>query len=160
MTSHERIGRMYAHREADRIPVIDSPWRTTIERWHREGMPEGVSFVEYFDLERIGHISVDNSPRYPAEVIEQTPEYRIFTTSWGETLKEFTRADSTPDFLDFRIIDRKSWEQAKQRMRPAPDRIPWEMLKREYPRWRREGHWIEAGLWFGFDVTHSWTVGT
>ena len=28
------------------------------------------------------------------------------------------------------------------------------------PDWRSEGAWIEAGLWFGFDVTHSWTVGT
>ncbi|MBT5874314.1 MAG: hypothetical protein HOH43_12920, partial [Candidatus Latescibacteria bacterium] len=25
---------------------------------------------------------------------------------------------------------------------------------------REKGYWIEAGLWFGFDVTHSWFVGT
>ena len=39
MTSHERFSRMFAHREADRIPIIDSPWGDTIARWHREGMP-------------------------------------------------------------------------------------------------------------------------
>ncbi|HHW48769.1 MAG TPA: hypothetical protein GXX14_09165 [Clostridiaceae bacterium] len=29
-----------------------------------------------------------------------------------------------------------------------------------YKKWREEGQWIEALLWFGFDVAHSWMVGT
>ncbi|MCZ7545849.1 MAG: hypothetical protein M5R40_21045 [Anaerolineae bacterium] len=45
-------------------------------------------------------------------------------------------------------------------MTPTPDRIRWERLKANYKKWREQGAWIEAGLWFGFDVTHSWTVGT
>ena len=32
MTSHERFSRMFAHKEADRVPIIDSPWGATIER--------------------------------------------------------------------------------------------------------------------------------
>lgn len=31
MTSHERFRRMFAHQEADRIPIIDSPWAATVE---------------------------------------------------------------------------------------------------------------------------------
>lgn len=27
MTSKERVSRMYAHKEADRIPIIDSSWK-------------------------------------------------------------------------------------------------------------------------------------
>jgi len=45
MTSHERFQRMFAHQEADRIPIIDGPWEATIERWQREGMPLGQSYV-------------------------------------------------------------------------------------------------------------------
>jgi uroporphyrinogen decarboxylase len=26
--------------------------------------------------------------------------------------------------------------------------------------WKQQDAWIAAGFWFGFDVTHSWTVGT
>jgi len=26
--------------------------------------------------------------------------------------------------------------------------------------WREKGHWIVANGWFGFDITHSWFVGT
>ncbi len=43
MTSHERFKRMFEHREADRIPIIDDPWDATIERWQREWMPTDVS---------------------------------------------------------------------------------------------------------------------
>jgi hypothetical protein len=30
MTSHERFSRIYAHKDADRIPISDQPWRGTI----------------------------------------------------------------------------------------------------------------------------------
>ena len=33
MTTHERVQRVYAHQEADRIPVTDAPWGTTTARW-------------------------------------------------------------------------------------------------------------------------------
>ena len=65
MTTRERMKRMFEHREADRVPVIDSPWGSTLERWYREGMPKGMSFSEYFGLDNIASIGVDNSPRYP-----------------------------------------------------------------------------------------------
>ncbi|MGQ9698637.1 MAG: hypothetical protein ACUVRO_11675, partial [Armatimonadota bacterium] len=152
--------RIFEHREADRIPIIDSPWRTTIERWHREGMPEGVSFVDFFDLDRVALIHVDNSPRYETVILEETDEYIISTTAWGATLKQWKQADSTPQFLDFKITSMDKWLEAKERMKPTPDRIPWNYLKDNYRRWREEGYWIQAQLWFGFDVTHSWTVGT
>ena len=32
MTTQERMTRMYQHREADRVPIIDSPWGSTIAR--------------------------------------------------------------------------------------------------------------------------------
>ncbi len=160
LTSRERFARMYAHQEADRVPVIDSPWDATIERWHREGMPEDTDFVDFFDLDKMAHIGVDNSPRYPAGVVEETDEYVITTTGWGATLKNWKHIASTPEFLDFRIDGPDAWQEAKARMTPTPDRIPWDHLKANYPTWKREGHWIVGGLWFGFDVTHSWTVGT
>jgi uroporphyrinogen decarboxylase len=160
LTSHERFARMYAHQEADRIPVTDSPWGATIERWQREGMPQDVSYEQFFDLDKIAHIGVDNSPRYPTRVVEETDTYIINTTSWGATLKNWKHIASTPEFLDFRINGPDAWQEAKARMTPTHDRIPWDRLRQEYPSWRKEGYWITAGLWFGFDVTHSWTVGT
>jgi uroporphyrinogen decarboxylase len=160
MTSRERFARMYAHQDADRVPIIDSPWGATIERWHKEGMPANVSFVDYFGLDQTVGIGVDNSPRYPHRIIEETEEYRIYTTGWGATQKDWRHIASVPEFLDFTVTSADAWRAAKERMAPTLDRIPWDHLKANYAGWRDSGQWIEAGFWFGFDVTHSWMVGT
>ena len=52
MTSKERFLRMFQHKEADRIPMIDSPWGSTIERWRREGLPEKTDPAAFFGHER------------------------------------------------------------------------------------------------------------
>ena len=98
MTSHERFKRMFEHREADRVPFIDGPWLATIERWHREGLPEDVPWDVYFDVDKTVGIGADNSPRYETQVIEETEEYRIETTRWGATMKNFKHRASTPEF--------------------------------------------------------------
>ncbi len=160
LTSRERFQRMFEHRDADRIPIIDDPWGATLERWRREGMPDGVDFRDYFDLDKVAHLGVDISPRYPVETLEQTDEYRVHTTAYGATLKDWKHTGGVPEFLDFKIHDRDTWAEAKARMTPSDDRIPWDHLKANYAKWRDDGCWLQAGLWFGFDITHSWTVGT
>lgn len=160
MTTHERFARMYAHQEADRVPFCDYPWAGTLQRWHREGLPEGIDWIEYFDLDHVAGVGVDISPQYPQRVIEETDEYIISTTPWGVTLKNQKQVDSTPEFLDFTVADSIRWSEAKARMTPDPSRIPWAYLQQNYRRWREQGAWLQAQLWFGFDVTHSWFVGT
>mgnify|MGYP005798170761 FL=1 len=160
MTSRERYIRMYEHREADRVPITDSPWAGTIVRWRREGMPEGVDWRDYFGVDKIEGIGVDITPRYETRLIEETDRYRIFTSPWGVTMKQFKELDSTPEFLDFKVSDSDAWQDAKRRMAVTPDRVNWDYLKQNYPRWQAEGSFISGSFWFGFDVTHSWMVGT
>ena len=160
MTSRERFRCMFEHREADRVPIIDGPWAATIERWQREGMPRDVSFVDFFGLDRVATIGVDNSPRYPSRVIEETDRYVIRTSPWGVTMKNWKHMASTPEFLDFTVKDPDTWREAKRRMAPTRDRIDWNHLKENYPKWRQQGCWMQGGGWFGFDITHAWFVGT
>lgn len=159
MDTWERVKRMYEHREADRIPVLDSPWQGTLRRWRREGMPEGADWCDYFGADKVAEISVDITPRYPVETLEETDTYYIATSPWGVTMKHF-KEDSTPEFLDYTVTTQEEWEKAKARMTLSDDRIPWDMLKENYGKWRAEGRWIRAIFWFGFDVTHSWMMGT
>lgn len=160
LTTHERMRLIYAHKEADRVPIVDSPWKSTIERWQREGMPAGRHYTDYFNIDKLVAFGVDNSPRYEHKVLEQTDEYTIETTAWGAKLKQWRHTGGVPEFLNFTIVDRDSWAEAKSRMQPTPDRINWQSLEKNFPIWRQQGAWIRAGLWFGFDVTHSWMVGT
>lgn len=160
LTTRERFRRVYAHRDPDRVPIFDFPWPTTIERWRAEGLPADIDWEDYFGTDRVFTVIVDNSPRYPKKVIEETPEYKIYTTEWGVTLKQWRHIASTPHYEDFRIRDRVSWKDARERMAPTRDRVDWDALKREHGLRRGRGDWIEALVWFGFDVTHSWAVGT
>jgi uroporphyrinogen decarboxylase len=160
MTSRERIRRMYEHKDADRVPVTDSPWAATLERWRREGLPADADFVRFFGLDHVAIIGVDNSPRYEKKLLEETPEYTVTTTEWGCTLKNWTHAGGVPEFLDFTVVDPASWKKAKERMTPTRDRVDWDHLRANYRTWRESGAWISAAFWFGFDVTHSWMVGT
>jgi uroporphyrinogen decarboxylase len=160
LTSYERIKRMYEHRDSDRVPIMDDPWGATIERWRREGLPANVSFVDYFDLDKVVTIGMNNGPRFPERLIDETDEYRTVYSSWGATLRNWKHAASTPEFLGFTVVDRDSWEIAKSRMTPDRDRVNWDILKANYADWRAKGYWIRGQGWFGFDITHSWFVGT
>ena len=160
MTTHERILRMYEHREADRVPIVDSPWRGTIARWEREGMPKGMDWADYFGADKLGGIGADISPRYERKILEENDRWRIETTSYGVTLRQFKELDATPEFLDFKVNSPEVWQDTKRRMRDLSGRIDWKRLERDYPQWKAEGRWRSAGFWFGFDVTHSGLVGT
>lgn len=160
MTSKERFTRMFEHREADRIPIIDGPWSGTIRRWQREGMPENVDWRDFFDVDKVESISINISPRFEEKTLEETDRYVIRTSPWGVTMKHFKEEDSTPEFLDFKVTTPEAWAQAKARMTVDDDRIPRAHLAANYDRWVADGRWISASFWFGFDVTHSWMVGT
>jgi uroporphyrinogen decarboxylase len=151
---------MFAHKEADRIPIIDDPWAATVERWQNEGMPSGMDFIDYFDLDRVRVIAVDNSPQFEGKTIEDSPQHTIYTSSWGVTMKQWKHAASTPEFLAHTIVDETSWKTAKARIDTRRERVNWDSLAQNYPLWQAQGNWIQALLWFGFDVTHSWIVGT
>jgi len=159
MTTKERFTRMFERREADRVPIVDDPWKGTLARWKREGMPENADWRDYFGVDKVERIFVDVSPRYERKIIEETDEYEIHTTEWGITLKSFKTADSTPEFLDYKVNTPEAWEKAKERMKPDRSRIDWDGLKKYYPIWKSEGRWIEGIFWFSFDLLHSWMAG-
>lgn len=161
MTTRERMLRTYRHQELDRMLMVDEAWGGTVARWHREGMPAGVEWEDYFGFDKIVRIFPDNSPRYDCKVLEDTDKYFIRTTSWGKTERCFKVQDSTPEALGFYYDSPEKWEEAKRRMFiDYDDRIPWDYLKENYPKWKAEGRFLQLGVWFGFDVTHSHMAGT
>ena len=160
LTTKERMSLIMQHKEADRIPIIDNPWNGTIARWRKEGLPKYKSWSKYFGVDSFNPISIDISPRYPVKVIEETKDYTISTSPWGVTMKQFKKADSTPEFLDFTVTSRDEWEKAKKKMDVNSNRLNLISNKYNYIRAKREGGWISAQFWFGFDVAHSWMMGT
>ena len=153
--------RTYRRQEIDRIMMVDSAWGGTVRRWKNEGMPEDLDWQDYFGFDKIVRIGTDNSPRHPYKVLEETDRYKIVTTGWGQTQKQFKELDSTPEVLDSYYNSSLRWEEAKERMLTHyEDRIPWNYIKENYPKWKAEGRFMQLLIWFGFDVTHSHMAGT
>jgi uroporphyrinogen decarboxylase len=160
MTTRERMTCMFEHRTADRIPVTDQPWATTLARWEREGMPKNTDYVDYFGLEKFASVSGDNTPRCAPEVVEETDEWIIKVTPWGSHVKNFKTTTSTPEMVKPAMPDIREWPKMKARMTPDRDRVDWDAIKANYARWREGGYWIRGTLIFGFDITHARITGT
>ena len=159
LTERERILRTYRHQEVDCIPMLDSAWDGTIRRWQNEGLPKDVSWVDYFGFDHQIRVGTDNSPRFAKKVLEENDRYKIVTTQWGTTQKVFRELDSTPENLNYYFDSSDRWEEAKKAMLAFhEDRIPWDYLKNNYPRWKAEGRFLQLTVWFGFDVAHM--IGT
>ena len=161
LTERERILRTYRRQEVDRIPMLDTAWAGTVRRWHNEGLPQDVSWVDYFGFDHQIRVGTDNSPRFAQKVLEENDRYKIVTTQWGTTQKRFRELDSTPENLNYYYDCSERWEEAKKAMLTYhEDRIPWDYLKQNYPRWKAEGRFLQLTVWFGFDVAHSHMIGT
>jgi len=125
MTPRERVLAALQLEEADRIPIHDSPWVATIERWHNEGLPVEVNPAEYFDYE-IVTFGADTTPMFPIEVIDEDEEYILRTTSFGGLRRDHKDYSSTPEIIDYPCKTRADWEEIKQRLTPSRDRVDWE----------------------------------
>lgn len=82
------------------------------------------------------------APLYPETILEEDEDSRVLINTDGVTVRAKKDADSLPQFLEWPVHDRKSWEQIKEE-RLGPDimlRFPprWEALagtyrRRDYP---------------------------
>ena len=157
MTSQERVLLALRRKQPDRVPIHDSPWGTTEERWHREGMPEGTSAFDYFGFEFRG-FGGDTSFQLERKVIEETDDYVIATDCRGATMKNWKHTTSTPELLDFTIQDRKTWEEYKPLCAWNDKRVDWEGQRKAYDDARSKGHFCFCSFGPGFTLACD-TVG-
>jgi len=128
MTSRELFHNIMHYGEFDRMPVYHwTGWHETIERWHREGLPEGAEEREFFHAEwvcRCVPVNLDLFPLFEEETIEETPEYRIFRQNDGVTARHWKGKSCIPHYLDFLLKDPSGWPEYKKRLQPDPARLP------------------------------------
>ncbi len=124
MTSRERVLKVLNHEIADRIPIEDSPWPSTVQRWHREGLPEDMTPKEYFGYE-FEYFGADLTPRFPVKVLERNDEYIIATTPQGGKRKNHRDYSTTPEVIDWPVKTKEDWKEIKKRMKPDFTRVDW-----------------------------------
>ena len=124
MNARERVLAALNHQQADRVPIHDSPWVATVERWRKEGLPM-VNPAEYFDYELVS-FTPDTSPRLPIEVVQETEEYIVHRTPYGGLRRDHKDYATTPEIIDYPCKSREDWERIKGRLTPSRERVDWE----------------------------------
>ncbi len=158
MSGKERVFAVLNFQEPDRIPMTDSPWGTSIARWRREGMPEQPDPHTYFGFE-FASIGSDTTFQFPAEVLEDTDEYRIERNAQGAVARNWKTRTSTPEYLDFTIKTPEDWEEHKPRLAFTPDRVDLEACRQAVAQAQQTGRFLTFNGAYGYDKTQG-IVGT
>jgi uroporphyrinogen decarboxylase len=134
------------------VPYHDTYWVTTVERWRREGLPEGVSAEDFFGCE-IVRLGGDYSLQLPVETLEESEGYRIYLDENGATRKDLATADGwTPGWLDFTIKGPDDWVRLRDRAAYNPSRIPGS-VQDGYRQARKDGKFVVFSLHACFHPT-------
>ena len=137
LTSYERVSRIMNGQTPDRVPLGDAYWSTTLDRWHREGMPEDVAPGAYFGTDEIVRLGGDYSLQLPEHELERTATTRTYWDAEGALrIDSHTDHGWTTRWLDFSIKTRDDWPKYRERMAYNPSRVADDTLERY--RWARD----------------------
>jgi len=159
-TAREAVDCLLRGRRADFVPLHDSPWGDTLEKWVGQGMPAGpdgkaVDPVEHFgfDMAGCGGWFRWTARPGPDEVVEETDEWKVVRNGNGASLKWWKRRSGTPEHVAFRMTTRAIWEEE---YRPhlldgARERVGDVAAARKELERRRA-----RGLWTSFGSSQIW----
>ena len=120
MTNRERFLKLMRGEPVDRAPFFPcfGPWPATLERWHREGLPEDANYAEVcgFDGDFRHRLPVNGflCPTIKQEVLEQAGHTQVVIDHFGVRKRVMKDNSSMPEFLSFLVSDRSSWAEAKR----------------------------------------------
>jgi len=157
MDSRERVELALKHREPDRVPIQDSPWAATIDRWRAEGLPSGISPADYFGFELCG-FGADTSPRFPIEILSEDNEYIMERNSFGGIRKNHRDFSTTPMIIDYPCKSRDDWERIKPRLNGSDYRVDWVTGLQSFQREQSLGRFITYNAAVGYDKIQSYVA--
>lgn len=146
MNDRERYLATVLGKPRDRAPFYLSwgPWRTTWERWEREGKPvEILDHRAFFDPDvppQVLDVDCGPCPELTRGPLEEDAETFTHYDSWGILRRDYKHGESMSEFLSFPVKDRSSWKTYRDRYLDPHD------PRRLAGKWREQGRaWMELG---------------
>lgn len=146
MDSRERFLRCMDFQPVDRVPYWwFGAWASSLDRWHKEGLPEDVHPGRHFGFDRRENLPINFGmvPPFDRVLISEDGNSRTILNNRGVKLRELKERTETsmPQFLEFPVKTRKDFMAMKRRYDPtSPLRFPpwWEddaktLKMRNYP---------------------------
>jgi uroporphyrinogen decarboxylase len=113
--------------------ISGGPWPDTIERWHKEGLPENCkddfSMADYFGLDKMGGVSFESTFGLKAEIVEETEKFIFEKDGFGATWKHWKNekgeknGNKTPSIIDHPVKSAADWFFFKELLKPEKKRI-------------------------------------
>jgi len=141
LTNRERFLRLMRGQPVDRAPFFPcfGPWPATLERWHREGLPEDANYAEIVGYDGcLRHklpINAFLCPAFEERVIDEDAETRTMIDQFGVKKRDRKDGGSMPEFLSFAVSNRADWEDVKKRLSAnVSERLPanWHTFVQEH----------------------------
>ena len=157
MDSRTRVRMALEHKEPDRVPIQDSPWQATVDRWRSEGLPSGIEPMDYFGYEIVGY-GADTSPQFKEEIISIDDEYIVERDSYGGVRKNHRDFSTTPMIIDYPCKSREDWEALKPRLEPSDFRVDWVSDLKDSQRERSRGRYVTFNAIVGYDKLQKYVA--
>jgi uroporphyrinogen decarboxylase len=139
----------------DRVPLDDTYWETTIEKWRTQGLPEDKSPWEYFGTNEIIYIRGDYTMQFPIRVLEEKDTVKRYWDADGALRKDSHTPDGwTSQWLEFTIKNRDDWHKHRDQLTYNESRITPEALT-TYEKARREERFVAFAAHACFHPTWS-----
>jgi len=121
MNNRERIINTVLNRPVDRLPYFCffGPWGETIEKWKDEGLVgdwcDGLDFDEGI---AVINVNLGYHPPYEYEYISEDERTITTRNEQGIVTRSMKRGSTIPEYLEYPVCDRASWELLKKRLDP------------------------------------------
>lgn len=109
LSERDRFLRTMHYQPVDRRPLhLVGPWADTLARWHREGLPAGVTDVHaHLGLQplRVTNITPKAGlfPPFETRTVREDAETRVFIDGYGRTVLDFKNHTTMPEWLEFPV---------------------------------------------------------
>lgn len=156
LTSRERVNRMFARQEHDRVPRHESFWPETIARWQTEGL-RGDEQTALALLESDLHWVARSDPvPYPGrrDLLREEPETQIVRDQYGALLRCWKSRSGTPEHFGWECENRAVWEQqTRPAMLASGVQINVDAAVENYRVGRQAGKWCYLTCIESFEFT-------
>ncbi len=158
MTSRERVNRMFARQDHDRVPRHESFWSDTIVRWQGEGLDGGQQEVLDLLQSDISSLQWLWPAPFPEgdKRISQDHETYVVRDSHGKLLRYWRHRNGTPEHLGFDCDTREKWEKTyKPALLATGLQQDPAAVARHYQGARKNDKWAHLTTVEGFEESRS-----
>ncbi len=157
MNGQERVNRMFARQDHDRVPRFEQLWKETLVRWQGEDFEGDLNdFLDLLDSDfhRLSMnwpaiysgassvIEKDDFHKGEYLVIEEDDETHVLRDPFGATVRLWKNKSGTPEHLGFECKTPEVWYQRfKPKLIENGNQMNLEKIKEDYAIGRRAGRW-------------------